>query len=1415
MAVEKVIWTALPRGLGADGRLRLSLHVAPRLRNDDGSDTPRKLGEFAAFRNWPARLNTFRFGVEFPGGPSVRGVPEAPADSGLWQLLFPPGTRVGPHAFQDHAKRDLHVFPVRPLLQFVEQAYAAAAAAGTELPSIDDPLGPLAPFVPLREIPLRITDSESFYGELARAREDKKGRSDGRVVVESVANPTLPPAAQAAQSNVFQAYRFYTRPGSQRPDLPEEHIEPSPNPHDFEFHEMLSSLADHPLLLRRLGIVIDLVVDVDPALVPATGVVQVVPRGDLPETPPICPGTSYDREARWFGARPVNTFRMTRGILRLSPEIYDLFQVDVDGATLQAVTFSTTLAALKNPDRRTEASPNQASLPALRSAGLALARSRRGDQLLEDLKARRAKNQLLEAGSPVLFQAEDLVRGYRIDVFDDDAPGGAAWFSLHRRVVEHTFKAPPGVDGSEPLTLTDEGFLKATTASSETKEHPTPSDDLYLHETVAGWEGWSLSAPRPGKRIVEPGQGDPENRSIARYDPELDNPFPLVSRTTVEPGTLPRLRIGHTYRMRARTVDLAGNSVPFTRRDLDPPEPHLASEAQTYLRFEPVPSPTVLRRHLDTEGESLEHLAIRSNLGVSPANYAQLPEVVQALAAAGAPHTYAEDSQRHLSPPKASQQMAEVDGRFDAAFGGTAAQATAALRVALREEGTFLDPAIVDGATGQKTIAQAAIKLFPPGTPLPATRGAGLPGGAYAFYPDPAVVLPYLPDPLAIGVSLTGYDFTRSEVFHHVAMFSGAWPSLTPFRLRLAEGPTGAAFVGGVLEVQLPKAEVVWARLASVFPDGRLDDLAIWDWVPDAGKTAALKDAALAGRHWMLTPFRQVIFTHAVQQPLVVPDMTRVTSSRTRGQTLATFRGPIANHARSTGRLDVFGAWTEDVDLVTDDEPRMRAFGTEVPHRAQAFGFDIRRSEDQADVESHQSRHEFGDTKYRRIVYHSVATTRFREFLPRPLTDVAANIQRVEPATDAAGQLKPGLEHHILSSARPAAPEVLYVLPTFRWERQEGGASRTHVRHGNAVRVWLRRPWFSSGDGEQLGVILEPAVRFPRGWERIADAEMLSTDLLRQPRVIPQPFRGVVGPPRPTELVAAPAGPAADFLAPANSLVNVDVLGLAAAPTPTAEEKRQMLRPYVTAWGSDPVWKSALAALPPTVAAFPRHAGYATGLTLEELPSSVTVFMAAHDVHFDRARKLWYCDIEIDAGNAYYPFVRLALARYQPHSLPDLHLSRVVMTDFIQLVPDRTAQVARGRGGAAITVRGFSGRNFLADVSPFTFVDVDPVGAGTKPNTTMRVALERRVTGIPGALGWQRVGGEIELSAAASGFDVTWTGTVPLPADVDDTPGRHRLLIAEVETFVRDFMAGDPMLATSSLRDFVRERVVYADTFEL
>src|SRR5262249_55283222 len=142
----------------------------------------------------------------------------------------------------------------------------------------------------------------------------------------------------------------------------------------------------------------------------------------------------------------------------------------------------------------------------------------------------------------------------------------------------------------------------------------------------------------------------------------------------------------------------------------------------------------------------------------------------------------------------------------------------------------------------------------------------------------------------------------------------------------------------------------------------------------------------------------------------------------------------------------------------------------------------------------------------------------------------------------------------------------------------------------------------------------------------------------------------------------------------------------------------------------------------------------------------------------DPERKLWYCDIEVDPGDAYYPFVRIALARYQAHSVPDAHLSRVVMTDFIQLAPDRTAEVSLSDDRALVEVSGFSGRNRVADLSRPSFLPseapaaIDGVVARDAPlaSTTVRVALERRLAGVPGDLGWERVSPEITLAPARS-----------------------------------------------------------------
>ena len=193
---------------------------------------------------------------------------------------------------------------------------------------------------------------------------------------------------------------------------------------------------------------------------------------------------------------------------------------------------------------------------------------------------------------------------------------------------------------------------------------------------------------------------------------------------------------------------------------------------------------------------------------------------------------------------------------------------------------------------------------------------------------------------------------------------------------------------------------------------------------------------------------------------------------------------------------------------------------------------------------------------------------------------------------------------------------MVHVVPTFGWtlNRAPGGALIESNRPGSTLRVYLRRPWWTSGAGEKLGVVLFPG--------------------------------GVNG---------------------------------------THTKVPDDLVPYATQWGSDPAYGGfPLPAPLPRFASFPEASSTARGLFLDELPhrpgATDRLFdVAVHDVGFDAEQDLWYCDIRFDAGAAYQPFVRLGLARYQAQALAgptdDMHLSRVIMTEFVQLAPDRFATV--------------------------------------------------------------------------------------------------------------------------------------------
>ena len=73
-----------------------------------------------------------------------------------------------------------------------------------------------------------------------------------------------------------------------------------------------------------------------------------------------------------------------------------------------------------------------------------------------------------------------------------------------------------------------------------------------------GWDGWSLSAPRPGKRV----RHEDGNEIVEDQDADPDPVTPLLIQPTVAAGTLPRLRYGRSYAFRVWATDLAGNSRP-------------------------------------------------------------------------------------------------------------------------------------------------------------------------------------------------------------------------------------------------------------------------------------------------------------------------------------------------------------------------------------------------------------------------------------------------------------------------------------------------------------------------------------------------------------------------------------------------------------------------------------------------------------------------------------------------------------------------------------------------------------------------------------------------------------------------------------------------------------------------------------
>ncbi len=317
---------------------------------------------------------------------------------------------------------------------------------------------------------------------------------------------------------------------------------------------------------------------------------------------------------------------------------------------------------------------------------------------------------------------------------------------------------------------------------------------------------------------------------------------------------------------------------------------------------------------------------------------------------------------------------------------------------------------------------------------------------------------PALPDFAAAGICV----FPRPEPGGVAASitdrpWTGDWPNLIPKRVELRERIGGHVDSvvwqdghdgGQQLVVRLAPAEQVTLDISS-FPIGDMVDHFAIQPVPHASL-----DAVNQGRHPLVSPASAVTFVHAVRRPLSDPAGRLVPESEP-GQTFAILAPDpllLGADTASTSQLDVTASWTEFSDDATVAQVNVPVQSLFVSRGDAAFNV--------------QLRHEFGDTKHRVIAYEATAVSRFRQYY---------DAEESADAFLARGSLREN-PISIPSTARPAPPVVVSTRPAFLWEeaREAGvGFSRiTRRRLGGRLRVELERPWFQSGEGEKLAVVV-------------------------------------------------------------------------------------------------------------------------------------------------------------------------------------------------------------------------------------------------------------------------------------------------------------------------------------------------------
>ena len=1418
VSTHSCVLTVVPGGIvpvaGATPRFRFSVHVAPRLVPAPSENA---LSYFPPFAAWPTQAPNFdRIEVVGLGGAGpVASVPairiSADPDAGLWAALFLPTMLVVPFdetAFENKfGGSKVRSYPALALHEW-QRAFLGDRVIQNEVnaPTPADLAAVLGALTELngdgraKEVAAEI--------EAAYPAGGSQATRFARYLPTGPARPFYGSALQTLADHL-QLLTFL----APRASAAYLAANPSISPPQIDFHRALALLADHPALLRMLGLVVDYECDLQPTdstnkFIDATSV-QLSPQGWSNITPSggfMYPQTRIDPST--FLALPRQDGLLTTSrMLNLESEYgsqnpggWGVVSLDVEGTAVKTLNLGNTVRNADALPVGSSSRPDALDTAAPRSGGLSLMKGDRAKDTWSGF--RHTADHLATDPNSVMLYLDDLVRGYRVDVFDtSENSTTASWRSLMQRDIIYTpslwtqkiyapddHTASPGpVPSLEPPVYSNEGVISTVVTASP---DPASDDDKFVAEGLFEWTGWSFVAPRPGGALADGG-----SRPVANPEP-TNTEMSLTIDVEATPGSLPRLRYGHSYRFRVRSADIAGCG-PSLDDGLRDETAGYPSAPQPYVRWEPVPPPVLAQQDPLTTGETLTNLVVRSR--------------DQATDVAGVVR-----SARHVLPPSATAGTVELHGVLDALT------PTDAYGLLLRRDGYRLSVGaspdwITPSYTGE------ADPRSDPADRVPFFREGSHP-----------VVPPWLVDPMSSGFRLGGPGLLE-KILDFAPLNDGEWMNSRGWRLELAPLATGTdvTFTANAdkrtLIVGIPKGEQFTMPLSSTVTESMLGHMSATMFIEEHAAAIVDPAARLAdrlsrtnrmrnGRNRQVSPPTAVTFVHAVQVPLLEPSVQPGSLSvlRTPGGTTADLGGVLRVHRKSTGRVDIDLAWDDPRDVGPGGPSQTPGNAVlepvEVVYPATPSGTTVQGF---ANVTQ-----EFGDTKHRLVSVGVTATSRYAEYFARrrnsfPMTTTAASLLKpgdegiqefservVERATGrvlvrgthylidyAAGTIrsKPLLGNavvqirfvplplttatrpanrrsvHVPSTARPAPPVVHDVIPVFDdtpwvdYPPPPKTSGRRRTRDGRTLRVYFERPWFSSGADEMIAVVLQRS-------DRVTDGQ----------------YTGVVHPNR-------------------------------AGGTPRPPGQR-----LTSAWGRDPLVVGDPVARNLTVSSFPLAAEGAAFSKWEisfSLPGvEAPVIVVPHAVEYDAASGLWYSDISLALGHAYRPFVRLALARFQPYSLAGYELSEIVTIDAAQLSPTRTVTVSGSGATRTVTLSGPAYTEATTGVPP-TLLFFNRAAADTtvhrKPAPVVEVQVQQRViggtydSGDPN-VGWFDVVGRTYTLAlnpvplangdqrfSASGIDVTvsagWESRLVIREfEVDTRPvgaGGHRRRLAFLDTY--------------------------------